>query len=582
MAVDTKVRGFILAAGFGTRLAPVTDHVCKPLLPLKGATLLDHAISAFDKAEISDIAVNGHHLGHQIVEHIAARKDSSRFEVFNEEEILGTGGGLYGAREFLSKSDLFVVFNGDVLCDVNLADLLDAHKQHGGLATLLLVDHPDVNTVHLGPHQEIVHIEGAGPLSDNRIPDECRALTYCGIGVFSSQLLERMEPGFSSLITPLVEALKVNPHSVHGYAPDNLRWDDLGTLTRFLSVTQEAEQKPENFAWLEAANKGPLQVERITGHGSDRCFWRIKAVAWSAVAMRSHPEDEEFERQLAITSFLRNHGLGAAEILSEDTIGKTLLMEDLGSESLFALAQHSPPEKVTMLYHQVVDHLLRLQAFTETAKKECPLAVDRCLDRDTLLWETRYFQEHFLVGYCGIQPELLTGLSSVFTALANMVSNQPLVLLHRDFQSQNIHFKKSRVRLVDVQGMRLGPLGYDIMSLVMDPYVGLSENVRLSLLGQFSIGCSVSEKEARTMALTAGLQRLMQALGAYGFLGIVRGKKHFLGHIPAALTNLNSVLEELAKQNGAGPGSLGAGFVELKRVLEPINDNLPGVENSST
>ncbi len=576
MADDTTVRGFILAAGFGTRLAPVTDHVCKPLLPLKGATLLDHAISAFDKAEISDIAVNSHHLGHQIGEHIAARKDSSRFEVFNEEEILGTGGGLYGAREFLSKSDLFVVFNGDVLCDVNLADLLDAHKQHGGLATLLLVDHPEVNTVHLGPHQEIVHIEGAGPLSENRIPDECRALTYCGIGVFSSQLLERMEPGFSSLITPLVEALKVNPHSVHGYAPDNLRWDDLGTLTRFLSVTQNTEQQPENYVWLESVNKGPLKIKRITGHGSDRCFWRMKADVWSAVAMQSHPEDEEFTRQLAITSFLRSHGLGAAEILSEDTIGKTLLMEDLGTESLFALAQHSPSEKMAMLYRQVIDHLLRLQAFTETAQRECPLAVDRCLDRDTLLWETRYFQEHFLVGYWGIKPELLAGLSSEFTALANTVSNQPRVLLHRDFQSQNIHIKNSQVRLVDVQGMRLGPLGYDIMSLVMDPYVELPEKIRRSLLDQFAKGCPVSEKEARTMALTAGLQRLMQALGAYGFLGLVKGKKHFLEHIPAALKNLRSVLVELTKLNGTGPDSLGGGFVELKRVLGSIDDDYYG------
>jgi aminoglycoside/choline kinase family phosphotransferase len=546
MAPEPIVHGMILAAGFGTRLAPVTDHVPKPLLPVGGATLLDHAVAAFDRGGIDRIAVNTHHLGALVEDHLQQRPDSSRFSVFPEVDILGTGGALHGAREFLATADHFLVFNGDVLCDVDLSTLVEAHLQHRGLATLLLIDRPEINTVYVGADNSVVHIEGASPAGPDQLPGDGRALTYSGIGVFSRSLLDDIGPGFSSLITPLVRSLAADPGSVKGVFLEGVFWDDLGTLPRFLRVCQQVNESPAGFSWLQqsvGAAEGPLKLELITGHGSDRLFWRMITRGWSAVAMQCPDQDgqaDEFRRHRSIGDFLHQCDLGSAEILAADEQEKTMLMEDLGQASLFFLARNpgTPAQLLAARYRQVVDHLLRLQAFTDNARAECPLAVDRTLGFDDFLWETNYFRERFLIGHLGFTEENTRGLIPEFEALAHCVANQPLVLLHRDFQSQNIHFQNGKVRLVDFQGMRLGPVGYDIMSLVMDPYVNLPGPLQEELLDRFAEGCGFDAAEVRIMALAAGMQRLMQALGAYGYLGHVKGKTTFLEHIPRGWANL--------------------------------------------
>lgn len=572
MAVDLSIRGMILAAGFGTRLAPVTDHLPKPLLPVGKITLLEHATASFDRAGISEVAVNTHHLGEMIAQQLESRPDASRFSIFHETKILGTGGALHGARKFLEVAPHFLVYNGDVLCDVDLAVLVAAHQEHGGLATLLLVDEPRFNTVHVADDGSVVHIEGA---STGSLPSGCTSLTYSGIGIFSSRLLDDIGPGFSSLITPLVKAMENDPGCVKGFIPEEIYWNDLGTLPTYLRVCHELETCPDDYPWL--CNTGvsaasPLKLNRITGHGSDRHFWRLNTAAWSAVAMQCSKDSAartEFQYQLTIGRFLHTHNLGSAEILSVDEAENTLLMEDLGQASLLFLARNknTPGAMLADRYRQVVDHLLLLQSQTDTARVACPSAVNRCLDHEVLLWETSYFREQFLHRHLGLKEENTRHLLREFEALAQCVANQPLVLLHRDFQSQNIHFQAGKVRLVDIQGLRLGPVGYDIMSLVWDPYVNLPGELRKELLDRFTAGCGGVATDVQPMALAAGLQRLMQALGAYGFLGHVKGKSEFLEHIPQAIENLRTLLNEATTPDTESSPWLPESLVMLKEMI---------------
>ena len=540
--IATELRGMILAAGYGTRLAPVTDHVPKPLLPVGGRPLLDHIIDGLDRTGVREIGINTHHLGAMVEAHVAGRQDSNRFTLFPETEILGTGGALHGARGFLAGAENFLLHNGDVLCDADLKKLVAEHLRSGALATLLLVDWPAVNSVALSKEGLIVSIAGK---PNGASGGDVRNLTYTGIGVFASRILDDIGPGFSSLVDPLVRALVAAPESVRGLAPDDIKWSDLGTLARYL------EAQPEG----EAGGRG-MSLKRITGHGSDRRFWRMAAGDWSAVAMISPPEDEEFERFTRIAEFLENQNLGGPALLSVAEAEHAVLMEDLGPDSLFSLVQNQGHESdpVADAYRRTVDHLLDLQSATDAARSQCPSAVDRCLDYDSLRWETDYFREHFLVGHLGLQRADLGVLDLEFHVLAEKVAAQPQVLIHRDFQSQNLHLQDGRVRLVDFQGMRLGPLAYDLMSLLLDPYVALPAGFRTELLDRFTAAAvstgpatSLNAADIRAMALAAGLQRIMQALGAFGFLGHVKGKRSFIDHVPAGLAVLREILGELGE-----------------------------------
>ncbi len=234
-------------------------------------------------------------------------------------------------------------------------------------------------------------------------------------------------------------------------------------------------------------------------------------------------------------------------------------------------------EPVADAYRRTVDHLLNLQSATSEARIRCPLAVDRCLDYESLRWETDYFRKNFLMGHMGLASVDLGDIDGEFHSLAKTVAAQPRILIHRDFQSQNIHLQDDGIRLVDFQGMRMGPLTYDLVSLLWDPYVALGGELRAELLDRFAASAasagSLTSADIRAMALAAGLQRIMQALGAYGYLGHVKGKHPFLDHIPTGLAVLRELLGQLVDSAAGKPGGanrwLPGPMPVLERLLTP-------------
>lgn len=117
-SAEPRATAFILAAGLGTRLRPLTEHTPKPLLPVRGRPILDHVLDHARAHGHQHVVVNAHWLAPQIVEWAAARPG---VRVVVEPVILGTGGGLRNAASLLA--DRFVVLNGDILCDVDLTAL---------------------------------------------------------------------------------------------------------------------------------------------------------------------------------------------------------------------------------------------------------------------------------------------------------------------------------------------------------------------------------------------------------------------------------------------------------------------------
>ena len=131
------------------------------------------------------------------------------------------------------------------------------------------------------------------------------------------------------------------------------------------------------------------------------------------------------------------------------------------------------------------------------------------------------------------------------------------MLVHRDFQSQNILIHEEHAHLIDFQGLRPGLAHYDLASLLYDPYVHLTAGERSELLDFYlSLGHRSDLGETRAefneIYRLCALQRLMQALGAYGYLGIVRGRDQFLGHIPSALNSLREVVAEIPELDEFG------------------------------
>jgi aminoglycoside/choline kinase family phosphotransferase/CTP:molybdopterin cytidylyltransferase MocA len=570
-----SLRGMVLCAGYGTRLRPLTDLVPKPLLPVDGRALLDLAVAGLDRAGVGHIVVNTHHLGGQVAAHLAARADALRFTLSPEAEILGTGGALDGARDFLAQADDILLHNGDVLTDADLAALLAAHRASGAVATLLLVDCPAVNTVEIAADGSVLRLAGR-PEPVTGSPAPARRLTYSGVAAFRRRLLDDVPVGPSSLVDVLATIIAREPGAVRAWTPGDVRWDDVGTFARWLGA------QPDEIAPVTGGAAPTVGIERIRGHGSDRRFWRLSRGDWAAVAMVGPPGDQEHDRFVALASFLARHDLAPAAILREDAAEKTVVMEDLGRASLFSLAGGIAADEsgAVNAWELAVDHIALLQQATVAARDECPVAFGIALDEPGLRWETDYFRERFLAGLMGLPEDETAALAGECTQLNATVAAQPAPLLHRDYQSQNLLVKDGRLRVVDFQGIRPGPLGYDAASLLWDPYVALSPARREALLERYAarvrelVDPGLEPAAVRAMVLAAAHQRLMQALGAYGFLGLVKGRRGFLAHVPRGLAHLRDVmaLAGAARTDAAAAPWLPAPMPRLEAALARLTD----------
>src|SRR5262249_1241589 len=166
-------------------------------------------------------------------------------------------------------------------------------------------------------------------------------------------------------------------------------------------------------------------------------------------------------------------------------------------------------------------------------------------------WEQKYFFNNCLGRNFTINDAARKELAALprLREIAKHLASFPRVLVHRDFQSQNIIIQNSHPNLIDFQGMRPALAEYDLASLLFDPYVELLSAERFELIRyyrqkQAENGRAVERQFDNTLQLCA-MQRLMQALGAYGFLGLVRGREHFLEYIPRAVCSLREIVAKI-------------------------------------
>ncbi|MFH2202273.1 MAG: phosphotransferase [Elusimicrobiota bacterium] len=323
---------------------------------------------------------------------------------------------------------------------------------------------------------------------------------------------------------------------------------------------------------VRAAGFGPgTRASLLVEQGSDRLFYRLRLGERDAVLMVSPRNDPDFPRYVEIGRYLHRMGLGAPEIHETDPETCSLVMEDLGDETLYAVASRATDVRaLAARYRAVLTLLARLQVETRDTLADCPSAAERALDMKRLRWETDYFRENFLQGECGLSAERTSALTDEFERLAAAVEREqpPGPLIHRDFQSMNIMFKDAMVRVVDFQGARRGGCAYDLASLLKDAYVDFPATLRGELLEFFrrelvSRSGAALEREALARAfLLAGLQRNMQALGAFSFLTRVKKKRGFRRFIAPCLRRLREGLDEL----DAPPGPL----TELARICAAL------------
>jgi N-acetylmuramate 1-kinase len=294
-----------------------------------------------------------------------------------------------------------------------------------------------------------------------------------------------------------------------------------------------------------------IKIRPIEKGGSDRKFYRIRcSPEQTLILVKYNLEREENRHYVQIGRFLDRHGIRVPKIYFHDTTEGLIWIEDLGERDLFSYRKESWLIR-RAFYESALSQIATLHGLPESVsieiKEELPAEFNAAL----YLWEQNYFFDNCLGRYFKVDQSEVKALADLPTLreVAERLGNLPRVLVHRDFQSQNIIMRNGHAHLIDFQGLRPGLAEYDLASLFYDPYVDLSEAERAELIAyyreqQLKKGITVDSDFDSKLRFCA-MQRLMQALGAYCFLGLVKGHKHFLQYIPRALRSLHGVVANL-------------------------------------
>lgn len=306
-----------------------------------------------------------------------------------------------------------------------------------------------------------------------------------------------------------------------------------------------ARMLPGTGPFLEQAGWPPAETAALPlgPRGSDRSFARLLGPEKSAILVQYGRERHENTLYAAHTRFLLRHGIRVPRLLADDPRGRLLLFEDCGSRDLLAaLAGTSDAERLA-LYRPLLALVARLHTDGTEAARHERLRLVAGFSPKLYCWERHYFANHFLKARCKRPDKTVRPILRELERLARRLQETPRVLIHRDLQSTNVLLTARGPVLIDYQGMRFGSAAYDLASLLADPYVSLSETVQMTLLADYEKAAGTEMDEE--LFWTAAIQRLAQALGAYGRLGANPATAGFARHIPAACRMMQRATEHL-------------------------------------
>jgi len=247
-----NIKGCVLAAGFGTRLRPLTEKYPKPLIPFIGSSPLELALFKMKQAKINSIAINAHYLPEKIALFQQSNPFDQKLFLSVEQEILGTGGCYNPLRGWLGDSDL-LVYNGDIISDIDFNALIETHNKSGAIATMAVL--PEVIA---GENGFACNSQGQVISFGNNAPPNTKIKNFACAQILSPKFLDLLpkEGNFCIMQKGYIPALaageKIFSFEHRGF------WHDLRSPWFFKEAVNDFLQRISDPSFL-----GLLDIKRI-------------------------------------------------------------------------------------------------------------------------------------------------------------------------------------------------------------------------------------------------------------------------------------------------------------------------------
>lgn len=232
------MKAMVLAAGLGTRLAPLTRETPKALIPVGGASMLEVVIGRLVRAGVEAVAVNTFHLAEKVEAFLARRDFGVPVRISRESVLLDTGGGLKNAAWFFDDGRPFFLHNVDVFSAIDLAGLYRAHLGGGALATLAVSDRPSSRRLLFDESGRLCGRQsGRDQPSWTRAPvPQARSLAFNGVHVISPDIFPRLSETGAFSISRAYLRLAAEGAAIRAFRTDGAFYRDMGSLAKLEEV----------------------------------------------------------------------------------------------------------------------------------------------------------------------------------------------------------------------------------------------------------------------------------------------------------------------------------------------------------
>jgi aminoglycoside/choline kinase family phosphotransferase len=294
------------------------------------------------------------------------------------------------------------------------------------------------------------------------------------------------------------------------------------------------------------------RVVPLTGDASDRRYFRIIPSDGPSIVLALHAGPIDFASLpfAKVAELFQTLTLPVPAVLGHSDELGILALQDLGDVTLQAHLGAASPAEHAALYREAVALIELLQRKGADAHSDRYPPYRVAFDVEKLTWELEFFATYFVQGYRGVALGAAerAALSEEWSAIVQELAAEPRVLCHRDYHSRNLMLRDGSLYIIDFQDARMGPDTYDLVSLLRDSYVDITERELDELIAYFlalkrSDDPTASPDEFRRRFDLMALQRNLKALGTFGYQTVTRRNTVYIQYMPRTLRYARTNLE---------------------------------------
>ena len=282
----------------------------------------------------------------------------------------------------------------------------------------------------------------------------------------------------------------------------------------------------------------------LEGDASTRRYFRVLHQNQSFVLMCDEPfEDTKNHSFLNTQIYFSEHQVKVPQVFHVLPSKGFILLEDLGDLTLERKFKTcADPQEALPFYQKAIDELIKIQFLNSKDAQKC-LAFNVAFDQKKFLWEMNYARQHFLEQFCGISfsDDISEKLNFIFEDVCKQLSKEPQYICHRDYHSRNLMVQGDSLRVIDFQDARKGPLQYDLVSLLQDSYVNLSQGFQKQVFDYYieqankHLSRVLDLNHFETIFRLQTFQRCFKACGSFASFFNLSGDQRYLRYLGKTL-----------------------------------------------